>query len=74
MHFLNNMITLFFFGRLTEQIFGPCSIFYIYLMGALTGGIMSYKIDIKKKKYKYNLGASGSCFGLVTYFVLNFPR
>ena len=42
-------------------------------MGALTGGIMSYFIDIKKKKYSYNLGASGSCFSLITFFVLNFP-
>ena len=73
-HIFNNMFTLFFVGRVTEQIFGGSTIFYLYLIGALTGGLISYRNDIKRKNFKFCLGASSSCFGLLTFFILNFPR
>ena len=72
-HLLNNMFTLFFFGKITELIFGPNTIFYLYLLGGLTGGYISYKSDIQKKNYQFSLGASSACFALLTFFILNFP-
>lgn len=35
-----NMVTLYFFGRTIEAHFGPKRLLYLYLLGALVGGIM----------------------------------
>ena len=72
-HLLNNMFTLFFFGRTTEMIFGRNTIFYLYILGALMGGLISYQSDIKRKKFEFSLGASSAVFSLLTFFILYFP-
>lgn len=44
-HLLSNMIPLFFFGRSIEMYFGSKLLLYLYLGGALTGGLMASKYN-----------------------------
>ena len=47
-HILMNMFGLYFFGRAVEYYHGKHQLADIYLLGALTGGLSGYYMNIYK--------------------------
>ena len=70
-HLFANMITLFFFGRTIELIFGPARLIQLYLLGTLLGGLMQLS---KSSTYNYIIGASAATSAILSYFILCYPK
>lgn len=58
-HIMFNMVTLYFFGRIAERIFGMPRFFVIYVLAGIAGSLLSVAFSPHN-----SLGASGAVFGL----------
>ena len=72
LHLLTNMLSLYYLGTLTEQVFGHRRFFLIYLLGGVVGGLASFAFS-----ENLSAGASGAIFGLfgaLLYFGIVYPK
>ena len=69
-HLFANAITLFFFGRNIELVFGAKRLLQLYIGGALAGALMQLP---GYGTYNFLLGASSSTSAILSYFILSFP-
>jgi len=56
LHFIGNMIGLFFLGRLLMQLIGPRHLLRVYLLGGLAGGFL-------QMAYNFLIGPDGNTIG-----------
>jgi len=63
-HLLNNMILLFFMGRIVEKYIGHGVYFVVYMLSGIGGNIISGLWESKIGQYSISVGASGAVFGL----------
>lgn len=71
-HLAFNMITLFFFGPLLEQILGPVGFLLLYFGAELAAHALTLVIHRDSPNYAA-VGASGAISGVVFAFCLFFP-
>jgi rhomboid protease GluP len=72
LHLMTNMLSLYYLGTLTEQIFGHRRFFIVYLLGGTIGGLASFAFS-----QNLSAGASGAIFGLfgaLLYFGTVYPK
>lgn len=76
MHLLFNMVTLFFFGRLVEQLFEPYvgrpGFLAFYLSAVVVASIPSFFRHKRDPNYR-SLGASGAVSAVLAAFILFAP-
>jgi membrane associated rhomboid family serine protease len=76
-HLIFNMITLFFFGRLIEQVMAQISgsvlTFPLFYLGALVVSILSTYLKNKNNPNYLSLGASGAVSAVLFAFILLSP-
>ena len=76
MHLLFNMVTLYFFGRVTEgfynDVLGPFGLAIFYVGGLLASILPTYYKHRDDSKY-YSLGASGAVSAVLFAFILFAP-
>ena len=76
MHLLFNMVTLYFFGRVTEgfynDVLGPFGFAIFYVGGLLASILPTYYKHRDDSKY-YSLGASGAVSAVLFAFILFAP-
>ena len=63
-HLINNMILLFFIGRIVEKHIGHIVYTIIYLLSGIGGNLFSAFCEIITSRYVVSAGASGAVFGL----------
>ncbi len=63
-HLINNMILLFFIGRIVEKHTGHIVYSIIYLLSGIGGNLFSAFCEILTFRYVVSAGASGAVFGL----------
>ncbi len=71
-HLFVNMITLFFFGPVMEQILGPRMFFVIYIGALVIGSLAALWFNRRNPDYRA-LGASGAVSGILFSFCLFAP-
>lgn len=71
-HLLFNMFTLYFFGKHIEALFGPHRVLWLYLLGAVGGGLM-HLFTSSRSRRQVLIGASGADSALASFFIVNFP-
>jgi membrane associated rhomboid family serine protease len=76
MHLLFNMITLFFFGQLMEQVYaallGPFGFAFFYAGGLIVSILPTYFANRDNPRYR-SLGASGAVSAVLFAFILIQP-
>lgn len=76
-HLIFNMITLFFFGRMIEQVMGQISgsplTFPLFYLGALVVSILPSYLKNKDNPNWVSLGASGAVSAVLFAFILLSP-
>lgn len=71
-HLLFNMMTLFYFGPVVEQILGTDGFLVVYFGAVLTSGIVSFYVN--RNNYEYSsLGASDGVSGVLLSFCVFYP-
>ena len=71
-HLLFNMMTLFYFGPVVEDILGTDGFLVVYFGAVLASGIVSFYVN--KTNYAYtSLGASDAVSGVLLSFCLFYP-
>lgn len=63
-HLFNNMILLFFIGRIIEKQTGHITYVIIYLLSGIGGNLVSGFWELMTVQYRISVGASGAVFGL----------
>lgn len=63
-HIFNNMILLFFVGRIVEKQMGHIAYIFVYLFSGVSGNIVSALWELQTGQYSVSVGASGAVFGL----------
>lgn len=63
-HIFNNIILLFFLGRIIERYVGHISYLFIYLLSGIGGNLVSGAWELATGQYSVSVGASGAVFGL----------
>ncbi len=63
-HFLSNMLFLYYFGSLAERIYGSTRFVIIYLLAGIGGGIASFAFVTN-----ISAGASGALYGMFGAFI-----
>ena len=63
-HLINNMILLFFLGRIIEKETGHIVYFIIYMLSGIGGNAVSGFWEFMTGQYRVSVGASGAVFGL----------
>lgn len=71
-HLFVNMFTLYFFGRVMEQVIGPTFFVGLYLSGLIVSGIPSV-IKFRENPNYATLGASGAVGSVLFAFIFLFP-
>lgn len=71
-HLFVNMFTLYFFGRVMEQVLGPEYFTGLYLTGLIVAGIPSV-IKFRDNPNYATLGASGAVGAVLFAFIFLFP-
>ncbi|WDI30884.1 rhomboid family intramembrane serine protease [Hyphococcus flavus] len=71
-HLLFNMMTLYFFGPVVEQILGTDGFLIVYFGAIMTSGIVSFYANRKNLLYS-SLGASDGVSGVILSFCMFFP-
>lgn len=72
MHFIFNMLTLYFFGPIVIQTFGGFGFLFIYLGSIIIGNLFS--LFIYKNQYWYSaIGASGGVSGVLFAAIAVYP-
>jgi rhomboid protease GluP len=72
LHLMTNMLSLYYLGTLTEQVFGRRRFFIVYLLAGIIGGLASFAFSPN-----LSAGASGAIFGLfgaLLYFGTVYPK
>jgi len=64
-HVFNNMLTLFFVGKLLEQVMSKAQYMIIYMGSGLAGGLISMGYHMYIQEKILSIGASGAVFGLI---------
>jgi len=76
-HLLFNMVTLFFFGRLIEQVMGQITgsmlTYPLFYLGALVVSILPSYLKNQKNPNYFSLGASGAVSAVLFAFILLSP-
>lgn len=72
-HLLSNMLALFVFGRVVEQLVGPLRLLFAYGVAALSATLISLLAQGLSGQYVPTLGASGAVAGLIALGVLLSP-
>ena len=70
-HLLMNMVTLYFFGRNIELVFGVKRLLQLYLAGTFFGGLFQLP---RSNDFQITVGASGATSAILSYFILHFPN
>jgi membrane associated rhomboid family serine protease len=76
-HLLFNMIGLWFFGQVLEQVWGGRRLFIFYLLCGVGAAVISQLIDQFVLQQVYNarmVGASGALYGILVAFAVLFPN
>lgn len=73
MHFLFNMLTLYFFGPIVLQAFGLVGFLAIYLGSILLGNLFSLEV-YKKQPWYSAIGASGGVSGILFAAIAIYPQ
>lgn len=63
-HLFNNMVLLFFLGRIIEKQTGHTVYIIIYLLSGMGGNLVSCLWELMTDQYSVSVGASGAVFGL----------
>ncbi len=71
-HLMFNMMTLFYFGPVVEQILGTDGFLVVYFGAVLTSGIVSFYVNRDKPDYS-SLGASDGVSGIILSFCVFYP-
>ena len=72
-HLANNMLVLFVLGSRLERVAGRVRFLIIYLLGGLSGNIISMLFELRQQEYSVSAGASGAVFaamGAMIYIVV----
>ena len=72
-HLLFNMITLYFFGPVVEQILGPMDLVLIYAVAGAAATLATFVIHKREPMYRA-LGASGAISGVLFAAIVLFPE
>lgn len=64
-HLMNNMVMLFFLGRVLEEEIGKWKYLLLYLISGLGGNILSAAVELKTGDFYISAGASGAIFGVI---------
>ena len=75
-HLAFNMLALWSFGRILEQIWGAQRFLVFYLICGFGAAVISQLVDqfILGPNYGYTVGASGAIYGLLVAFAMMFPN
>jgi membrane associated rhomboid family serine protease len=77
-HFIQNMLFLYFVGKLFEQVFGSKSLFWLYFLGGVMGGvfeIISHSfLPAFQSSNSSVLGASGSVMAILSALAFYNPN
>jgi membrane associated rhomboid family serine protease len=73
-HLLFNMLALFIFGRVLEEVWGPRRFLVFYFASVLAAGVTQLIVTSMSGSVAATVGASGGVFGVLLAFALNFPR
>jgi membrane associated rhomboid family serine protease len=71
-HLLNNMVTLFLFGRILEGAVGPAQFLLIYFAAIIGGSLLSLWLH-RHHEYRAH-GASGGVCGVMFSYVAMYPQ
>jgi membrane associated rhomboid family serine protease len=69
-HLLFNMLTLYFFGREVETLYGAKRFLILYFAGAVFAGLV-FCLDWEPKTL---VGASGAVYGVMVAYACHYPR
>lgn len=72
LHFMFNMIALYFLGNAVERIYGSSRFFFIYILAGISGSVASFAFTDN-----LSAGASGAifgCFGALLVFGQHYPK
>lgn len=72
-HLINNMLVLFVLGSRLERVTGRVRFLAIYLLGGLSGNVLSMFLELRQNDYSVSAGASGAVFavmGAMIYIVI----
>jgi membrane associated rhomboid family serine protease len=72
MHFLFNMMTLYFFGPIVVQAFGDVGFFLVYFISILLGNLFSLYL-YKSQSWYSAIGASGGVSGILFASIAMIP-
>jgi membrane associated rhomboid family serine protease len=75
-HLVCNMIGLYFFGRVVEEMLGAASMLKLYLLSGTVGGLCHVALCVAFPAYFYSgvVGASAGLFGLIAAFATREPN
>jgi membrane associated rhomboid family serine protease len=74
MHILFNMLFLWWFGKVLEQMYGGRELLLFYLSAAVLSGLTFLGISFATSDPTPAIGASGSVMALMMLYALHFPR
>ncbi|MCA9062153.1 MAG: rhomboid family intramembrane serine protease [Planctomycetaceae bacterium] len=73
-HILFNMMVLYMFGRVVEELMGRREFLWFYLTAAVFAGIASLGIEFVARKPVFIVGASGAVSAIFLLYVMHYPR
>jgi membrane associated rhomboid family serine protease len=73
-HIFLNMLGVYMFGSILENIWGPKRFLNFYLLCGLGAASLQLAISAFNNQYTILLGASGAVFGLLVAFAMMFPN
>ena len=73
-HIFLNMLGVYMFGSILENIWGAKRFLNYYLLCGLGAAALQLAISTFNNEYTILLGASGSVFGLLVAFAMMFPN
>ena len=73
-HIFLNMLGVYMFGSILENIWGPKRFLNYYILCGLGAAALQLAISSFNNEYTILLGASGSVFGLLLAFAMMFPN
>ena len=73
-HIFLNMLGVYMFGSILENIWGPKRFLNYYILCGLGAAALQLGISAFYNEYTVLLGASGSVFGLLVAFAMMFPN
>lgn len=73
-HIFLNMLGVYMFGSILENLWGPKRFLNFYLLCGLGAAALQLGISAFNNEYTILLGASGSVFGLLVAFAMMFPN